>query len=257
MSIITNWRYRETLNEIFYNFPTTLEFENSSTNNLFNTYELNKAFLSINTNLESSTLEIPCFQISTVGYLISDGIIHSPSEDENSNYATKLVVPLYVSESYPRRTADSIIRNLFDVHATGLQKVTTNKGEVYLGNRGIILDSNYNILIICTWSFKKGEDNHYYFHKPIVRVNPSVLTSNKIVEKNILKKIIPHYLELESTRCTSSYGFVVSNNVTVQKIQVIIDDEINNFIYKPEITDKFTEEELHQTLIDNIGDIII
>lgn len=257
MSIITNWRYRETLNEIFCVFPSTFESESGITNNLFNIYGLNKAFLSIDANLESSTLEIPCFQISSFGILVSEGIIHSSSEDNNSNSATKLVVPLYVSESYPRRTSDSIIRSLFSVHNSGLQKVTTNKGEVYLGNRGIILDSDYNPLLICTWSFKKGEDNRYYFHKPTIRVSPSVFTSNGIVEKAILKKIIPYYLELESTRCISNFGFIVSNNVTSQKIQVIVDNEINNFIYKPEIADNFTEEDLHQTLIDNIGDIII
>ena len=61
------------------------------------------------------------------------------------------LLPLYDNApSQECRTFDSIITQLFTVgYGKRLQKVTTNKGEVYYGGKGIIFDESYTPLLLC------------------------------------------------------------------------------------------------------------
>ena len=65
----------------------------------------------------------------------------------------KIILPLYDNApSQERKTFDSIITQLFTNVRYGkrLQKIITNKGEVYYGGKGIIFDESYTPLLLCT-----------------------------------------------------------------------------------------------------------
>ena len=76
----------------------------------------------------------------------------------------RVILPLYDNTpSQERRTFDSIISQLFTNVGYGkrLQKITTNKGEVYYGGKGIIFDESYTPLLLCTLIARsvRTEDN--------------------------------------------------------------------------------------------------
>lgn len=86
----------------------------------------------------------------------------------------RIILPLYDNApSQERRTFGSIITQLFTNVGYGkrLQKITTNKGEVYYGGKGIIFDESYTPLLLCTLTARsvhtEDNGNTMVYYRPV------------------------------------------------------------------------------------------
>lgn len=249
------WRYANSLNMVFtalgeYSFESTLDADVAlDKHNVFNRMLV--------VDVSSDEIEVPMVAKSAVEHVVTENLIHSYN-------AQKVVVSLYVnSRNQSRRTADSIVNEFFTrtYFRNRLQKVTTNKGEVYYGNRGIILDKDFKPLILCSIVSKKVEVNGRIFmdyYKPIVRVSPEVfLNETGLINKSILKKIIPFYLTHNVGRVNTYDGKFRSNIPENTKPQILIED-ISRFIETPAIPNPSTcsNETLNKFLLDNVDEVL-
>lgn len=198
-------------------------------------------------DLTGDTIEIPVFAKNVV----EDTII-------NSSSTTKVVLPLYSnSNTYNRRTADSIIRSFFIKGnlTERLQKVVTNKNEVYYGMKGIILDEHFNPLIMVTISLDRESK---MYKKVTIYIHPEVfLNTNGLIHKSIIKKIIPFYISYNedlSYRSGRRY-YRVEHSV---RPQVVIEDAAKKFIQSPNrpSSQSFTDDKLNQLIIANIDEVL-
>ena len=202
-------------------------------------------------------VEIP---VIARGYLESLVLerIHYPS----SIGTKRIILPLYENApSLERRTFDSIITQLFiNVrYSKRLQKITTSKGEVYYGGKGIIFDESYAPLLLCTLTARKvhteeGDDNMVYY-RPVCHVSPKVfLESDKLINKGIIKKLIPIYTSREVS--LPNYNFDV--NPESKKVKVVVDNFDKFFIEPIKPTPSATTNDaLNECLIDNMDDIMM
>ena len=94
------------------------------------------------------------------------------------------------------------------------------------------------------------------YYKPIIHVSPQVfLRGGGLIEKSILKKIIPFYLS-HDIDSVGNHAFF-SDNLRGTKPQILIDD-VSRFIEKPikPTPQKCSNEVLNQLLVDNIDDVL-
>lgn len=121
------------------------------------------------------------------------------------NDYTEIVLPLFNNADYgliPRKMAgvilQSFLRTTFLSRLTGIR---ASNGLVYYGCPGLILDENFNILLMLTVQMSiVGE--YGYVSKCICRVPHSVLSrQDELLPKTIYKKIIPLY-------CTKPINYV-------------------------------------------------
>ena len=202
-------------------------------------------------------VEIP---VIARGYLESLVLerIHYPS----SIGTKRIILPLYDNApSQERRTFDSIITQLFINVGYGkrLQKITTSKGEVYYGGKGIIFDESYAPLLLCTLTARKvhteeGDDNMVYY-RPVCHVSPKVfLESDKLINKGIIKKLIPFYTSKEVSFPNYKFGV----NPESKKVKVVVDNFDKFFIEPIKPTPSATTNDaLNECLIDNMDDIMM
>lgn len=209
--------------------------------------------------VNSDEVEIPVIARDHFEKLVSDNI----------NYPAimgikKIILPLYDNApSQERRTFDSIIRQLFTSVGYGdrLQKVTTNKGEVYYGGKGIIFDESYTPLLLCTLTAKsvhtEDNGNTMVYYRPVCHVSPKVfLQSDKLINKGIIKKLIPYYTSMDINFPRSNYRF--SSNPEDRKVKVIVDN-FDKFFVEPikPTPSTCSNDALNECLIDNIDDIMM
>ena len=239
-------------NSIEYGNPDKLERHLSlDSNNVF------RKSLVIEVN--NDEIEIPVIAREHFEGLISD----------NMTYPTimgikRIILPLYDNTpSQERSTFNSIIAQLFTNVGYGqrLQKITTNKGEVCYGGKGIIFDENYTPLLLCTLTARsvhtEDNGNTMVYYRPVCHVSPKVfLESDKLINKGIIKKLIPYYTNRDINPPRSNYNF--SSNLEDRKVKVIVDD-FNKFFIEPikPTPSACSNDALNECLIDNIDDIIM
>lgn len=241
---------------------------------VFNSYESdNPNLLRMNLSLDSNNV----FRKSLIIEVNSDGveipvIARSHFEklvSDNINYPLimgikKIILPLYDNApSQESRTFDSIIRQLFTSVGYGdrLQKVTTNKGEVYYGGKGIIFDESYTPLLLCTLTAKsvhtEDNGNTMVYYRPVCHVSPKVfLESDKLINKGIIKKLIPYYISRDINFPGNHHRF--SSNPENRKVKVIVDN-FDKFFVEPikPTPSTCSNDALNECLIDNIDDIMM
>ena len=176
----------------------------------------------------------------------------------------KIILPLYDNAlSQERKTFDSIITQLFTNVRYGkrLQKIITNKGEVYYGGKGIIFDESYTPLLLCTLTARsvhtEDNGNTMVYYRPVCHVSPKVfLEPDKLINKGIIKKLIPCYTSRDINLPRSHYRF--SNNIEDMRVKVIVDN-FNKFFVEPikPTPSACSNDALNECLIDNIDDIMM
>ena len=175
----------------------------------------------------------------------------------------RIILPLYDNApSQERRTFDSIIMQMFNNVRLDmrLQKITTNKGEVYYGGKGIIFDESYAPLLLCTLAARKvlcteESGNRMVYYRPVCHVSPKVfLESDKLINKGIIKKLIPFYTSKEVSFPNCMFGV----NPESKKVKVIVDNFDKFFIEPIKPTPSaITNDALNECLIDNMDDIMM
>ena len=176
----------------------------------------------------------------------------------------RIILPLYDNApGQERRTFDSIIAQLFTNVGYGkrLQKITTNKGEVCYGGKGIIFDESYTPLLLCTLTARsvhtEDNGNTMVYYRPVCHVSPKVfLESDKLINKGIINKLIPYYTSRDINFPRNNYSF--SSNPEDRKVKVIVDN-FNKFFVEPvkPAPSACSNDALNECLIDNIDDIIM
>lgn len=209
-------------------------------------------------DVSSDEIEIPVFAKSAVESVVRDKL-----EFPYVSHVNKIIIPMYVNTyTQSRRTADSIVREFFSGvnFNKRLQKVITNKGEVYYGSKGIILDKDFNILFLCTLACRRteyGGRQVMSYYKPIIHVSPQVfLRSECLIEKSILKKIIPFYISQNIDPVWADTDFF-SDIPEGTKPQILIDD-VSKLIESPvkPTPQKCSDDVLNQILADNADDVL-
>ena len=174
----------------------------------------------------------------------------------------RIILPLYDNApSQERRTFDSIIMQMFNNVGFDmrLQKITTNKGEVYYGGKGIIFDESYAPLLLCTLTARKvhteESGNSMVYYRPVCHVSPKVfLESDKLINKGIIKKLIPFYTSEEVRFPDCMFGV----NPESKKVKVVVDNFDKFFIEPIKPTPSaITNDALNECLIDNMDDIMM
>lgn len=251
-----SWRYENALMSVF-----TMA-ENAVVNdvtNLETTLDKHNAFnRMVVIDISSNEIEIPVF-----ARVVVESVIRAKLESSHINHVGKIVIPMYVNTyNQFRRTADSIVVEFFSRvnFSSRLQKVTTNKGEVYYGAKGIILDKDFNVLLLCTIICRKvelGGRQRMSYYKPVIHISPQVFLRNEgLIHKSILKKIIPFYVT-HNIDAVSTHAFFSSDIPIGTKPQMLIDN-VDRFIEKPAkpTPQRCSDDILNQLLIDNIDDVL-
>lgn len=222
-------------------------------NNVFNK--------SLIVDITGDDIEIP--SIARVYY---ERIIRNNLTYSNIEKVEKTILPLYTNgNDQSRRTFDSIMKFFCQVTFNQrLLKVTTNKGETYYGGCGLILDGGFNPLLMCGLKARKviTEDDEgaevvsMEYYRAICHVSPVVFAEpNKLINKGIIKKLIPLYTTMDINFPTVNYG--IPSSPDSRKVEVIIDDFSKFFISPIAPTpSKCSNDALNKCLNDNIEDIL-
>ena len=209
--------------------------------------------------VNNDEVEIPVIARRHFEKLVSDNITYSAIME-----IKRIILPLYDNApSLEKRTFDSIIIQLFTNvgYSKRLQKITTSKGEVYYGGKGIIFDESYTPLLLCTLTARsvhtEGNGNTMVYYRPVCHISPKVfLESDKLINKGIIKKLIPYYTSRNVSFPRNSYRF--SSNPEDRKVKVIVDN-FNKFFVEPikPTPSAYSNDALNECLIDNIDDIMM
>lgn len=209
--------------------------------------------------VNNNEVEIPVIAREHFEKLVSDNMAYPAIMG-----IKRIILPLYDNApSQERRTFDSIIARLFTNVGYGkrLQKITTNKGEVYYGGKGIIFDESYTPLLLCTLTarsvYTEDNGNTMVYYRPVCHVSPKVfLESDKLINKGIIKKLIPYYTSRDINFPRNNYSF--SSNPEDRKVKVIV-DSLDKFFVEPvkPTPSAYANDALNECLIDNIDDIMM
>ena len=239
-------------NSIEYGNPDKLERHLSlDSNNVFRK--------SLVIEINNDEVEIPVIARGHFEELVSDNMTYSTIMG-----IKRIILPLYDNAlSQERSTFNSIIAYLFTNVGYGqrLQKIITNKGEVCYGGKGIIFDESYTPLLLCTLTARsvhtEDNGNTMVYYRPVCHVSPKVfLESDKLINKGIIKKLIPYYTNRDINPPRSNYNF--SSNLEDRKVKVIVDD-FNKFFIEPikPTPSTCSNDALNECLIDNMDDIMM
>ena len=203
-------------------------------------------------------------------YKVEEGLL------SNYNYpnSVKEVAVTLFENSYPqsKRAANAIFKAFQMNNASDrLLKITTNAGEAYYGGNGYILDKDYNILILYTLHGVM-EDRILHYKTGRIYVNPKVFVSDGIVEKGIIKTVIPAFVQEGIMIGTSNIGVTSqeintsiirdSNGFVAQVIkplpEIIVADVTDRFIVKPKkpTPSTFNNEAMNDYLLEHLDEIV-
>lgn len=200
-------------------------------------------FLSFNVNVLTSNFDL----ISPTGHfsryiteIDNDGIKEVPSYNIIVSNKYSYLFPLdYVP--IVRKTFGIIIKDLSIYRGVGALNQTKDKdGNIYYGCRGLILDSDFNPLVLTTINHKgEGEELVKTF---TVRISPKVFLRDSIMEKGIQKYLLEF---------CSSNQFIGYLRDWVQP-NIIISNDIDKFIQCPPIPNSInTNNDIQEFLINN------
>ena len=240
---------RSVFNSSDCNNPTQLERELSlDSNNVFR----RSLIIEVNDEIEIPVIAREHFEdlvLEKINYPLAVG-------------TKRIILPLYDNaSSQERRTFDSIIMQMFNNVGFNmrLQKITTSKDEVYYGGKGIIFDESYAPLLLCTLTARKVHTeeggNSMVYYRPVCHVSPKVfLESDKLINKGIIKKLIPFYTSKEVSFPDYKFGV----NPESKKVKVVVDNFDKFFIEPIKPTPSATTNDaLNECLIDNMDDIMM
>ena len=173
----------------------------------------------------------------------------------------KMVLPLYNNSPNSEVSTFSAMMSLFANNVSyndRLMKITTREGEIYYGSRGIILDEDYTPLLLCTLRAKVSEDNStVIYYRPVCHISPKVfLEPKKFVNKNIIRKLIPCYINSSVNPLVLTY-LSFEDGIENRKVKIVIGD-LDKFFVKPikPVPSDISNDALNTCLVDNIDDIM-
>lgn len=252
------------LHDIFLNrgsisFPDYIKphlaFEN---NNVFNLF--------LKVDISGPEIDVPLM----CKYRVEEGLLDNFN---HSNSLKEVAVTLF-ENSHPqvRRTASAIFKAFqMNDNRDRLIKITTNTGEVYYGGNGYILDKDYNILILYTLHGVMEEDRFLHYKTGRIYVNPKVFVSNGLIEKGIIKTVIPAFVQEGIMVDTNNIEVIAqdintiignSNGFVTQVIkplpEIIVADVTDRFIVRPKkpTPSTFNNDAMNDYLLEHLEEVV-
>ena len=199
-------------------------------------------FLSFNVNVLTSNFNL----ISPTGHFS-----RYITEIDNGNIKEVPSYNIIVSNRYSylfpldyipvvRKTFGIMIKDLSMYRGAGeLNKIKDKDGNIYYGCKGLILDRDFNPLVLTTITYKGEEELVKTF---TVRISPRVFLRDSIMEKGIQKYLLEF---------CSSNQFISYLGERVQPT-IIINNDIDKFIQHPTIPNSInTNNDIQEFLINN------
>lgn len=190
----------------------------------------------------NSTMEIPTFCANAV----ERGVLR------NATQPLKIVIPLAV-DNYVRTVsgAETMLKHFSrnPSYNARVNKVTTPKGEVYYGNSGIVLDKEFQPLMLVTVEMSRN-DAGYFRGKTKVYLSPKVFTDDQsMLNKHLAKKGIAYIL---------THPIITFPEEQLNTIPEVVIDDMSQFFkksVKPDVNAS-SEEEFNKVLKDNIDEVL-
>ena len=201
------------------------------------------SFFSFNVNAISTSFDLlsPIAHFSRyITEVDNDNIKEVPSYNimvsKKSSY-------LHILDYIPitRKTFGTMIKDLSVYRGVGELNTTKDKdGNVYYGCKGLILDRDFNPLVLTTITYKgEGEELVKIF---TIRISPKVFLRDSVMEKGIQKYLLEF---------CSSNQFISYLREYVQP-NIIINNDIDKFIQRPPIPNSInTNTDIQEFLINN------
>lgn len=227
-------------------------------NNIFNLF--------LKVDISGTEVDVPLMCKMKVG----EGLL---SNYRVPNDIKEVSVALF-ENSFPqdRRTANAIFKTFqMNDRRDRLMKITTNTGEVYYGGNGYILDKDYNLLILYTLHGVMNEDRTLTYKTGRIYVNPKVFVSNGIVEKGIIKTVIPAFVQ-EGIRVDTNNIGVTSQEIylpirneqgtiiryTNPLPEIVVADVTDRFIVKPKkpTPSTFNNDAMNNFLLEHLDEVV-
>ena len=148
----------------------------------------------------------------------------------------------------------------------GFVPCRTATGDLYYGMPGLILNSEKEPLLAITMEMVKSPAHptmrYFVLHRAVCHISPKVFTnSDKIVEKTIIKKVIPFcstkVLEEQDLLRTSRYRPDLTNIVGTT-IKVVIDD-YSHLVAKPisPRPSSSSKKDMNKLIVNHIDEILV
>lgn len=128
---------------------------------------------------------------------------------------SEVAIPLFNNSSHglvQKKMVGSILKDFMNINLTKrLLGVEVSNGHIYYGCPGLILDENFNPLLMTTFQIDSKTKEGVV--KCICRISQSVLSrQDESIPKAIYKKIVPLY-------CTKTLDFIWFNNHRVRSVE--------------------------------------
>lgn len=198
-------------------------------------------------NIWKGGYEVPVCMVPILNFIHKEAL-QGTSAGNSYKELDSIVYPLYhvVSRNNVRTTKSLLSNTLSHQTSDKLIKCTASTGFVYYGQRGMFLDSDYNILFLCTCTFKEVQEGECLeVDKVNIYINPKVFSSNDLLSKAIIKVLIPFYSECSvSIHTLVKSGRQIGYENCYKKVTLIIEDVTSKYIHstiKPK-NDSINEE---------------
>lgn len=145
------------------------------------------------------------------------------------------------SSRYYCRPTSSILRKLSDhsSYSRLFTEVTNQNKYGYIGDKGILMDADRNLLLLATVTVSPTKTNEigYQISKPKLYISPKVFVNkNNLLEKAIIQDVIPYYsyndcelMPIPETRASRT-------EIINEPVEIIIKD-LDEFVVKPKTPD--------------------
>lgn len=199
--------------------------------------------------------------LNIIKYLVFDT---SPKEFEIPTMAvrnlpanpSKIAIPLYVTQGLSSyKTSDKILEYLFCSIGFNakLGKIELIDGGIYYGCKGIVLNANYEPLMLSTFKCHHYEENDssngFIITENIVHISPTVvLNQDNSLYKAILKKMVPFFLE-EHIQPRASYIY--------HNIAIGVEDSVDTSVVVEDLSKYFYDPSPLINTGKNVGELYI
>lgn len=254
---------RATIDNTFYNSGTFNKYQSCSSSNSFDNNNHFTHFFRV--KLTGDKFEIPIYAKSRIIEFYKNNI-DTPKDLIMPFYNADDIVVSANGNYLKYKTVDSLIRSItrhipskYSYYTTGI----SSKDEIYYGSNGVIFNKDMKPLLFNVLEAYKSNSKTIVYTKAKSYIHPSVFTSDGTVEKCILNKIIPQYLQEGvyiniNSRVEEDKVCIDANRHIVRTIpEIVVKDISGVFICEP-VTPRatFSNEEVNNMLINNIDTII-
>jgi hypothetical protein len=136
-----------------------------------------------------------------------------------------------------------------------IMKVVSEKYGTYYGAEGMILDSEFNILLLnaCKCTIEEGK---VHVKEVITYINPIVSLADTGIDKHIYTKVLPTYLNHFVYLSIPNNEWVVRDINTYDKPTVIFKNVTSTFLIKPTAPSENMNEGIYNILDTGIDDLV-